>query len=539
MAETIAVDPDVGRISEGLRDTGYEFNTAVADIIDNSIAASAHVIDVRLGIDFGGNALVSIGDDGCGMDRDGLINAMRYGSDQRANLASLGKFGLGLKTASTAFCKRLIVISRASGSDAPLRAVWDLEFIAAARAWSLQLDAPSKEEEALLNEVAKGKAGTVVLWDKIDRLLTEYKRPDGRAARNAINRIIQSLKDHIALVYQRFLDPNDDRAPHVAIKVNGEFVKPWDPFCLAETKEPAAAQIQKLLLPSGKDASFSVKAFILPRKEEFSSDANRDAARISNERQGVYVYRENRLIHGPDWLGMFKDEPHFSLLRLELSFGHDLDEAFQVDIKKSRILLNPTLYEWLRDKFVAAPRREAEARYRRGAAAVARGAAVLLHNASNSAIEQRKTSLQQPTVTSSDPTTGVVRLDTNSGQSTAHLRIVVPEQAGAIHIATATSLDNGVLWEASLIRGDAGARGNVGVTLNTSHPYYNKAYLPNKANSPMVQALDFLLWALAQAELNNTRDINREDFEEFRIEVSRNLRRLVADLPDPEESEAA
>ena len=90
----------------------YEFNTSMADVIDNSIAAKARKIDVIVDMDFMGNIIVMVADDGCGMDRDGLINAMRYGSKRRIDQASLGKFGLGLKTASTAFCRRLSAISR-------------------------------------------------------------------------------------------------------------------------------------------------------------------------------------------------------------------------------------------------------------------------------------------------------------------------------------------------------------------------------------------------------------------------------------------
>jgi signal transduction histidine kinase len=102
--------PDPERVIEGLRDTGYQFETAIADIIDNSIAANASVIDVNLAMDYDGNVIVSIADDGCGMDRDELIDAMRYGSRKRSDPSSLGKFGLGLKTASTAYCRKLSVI---------------------------------------------------------------------------------------------------------------------------------------------------------------------------------------------------------------------------------------------------------------------------------------------------------------------------------------------------------------------------------------------------------------------------------------------
>jgi hypothetical protein len=527
--QNITVPPDVARISEGLRDTGYDFNAAVADIIDNSIAASATLVDIRLAVDFTGNVIVSVGDNGEGMSRDGLINAMKYGSEKRASPKSLGKFGLGLKTASTAFCRRLSVASRDSGSTEAIRATWDLDRIAARNSWDLELGSPDPAELQLLDAVASGQSGTVVLWERVDRIteLEGYKDPMGQPLRKAVGMLEGKLRAHIALVYQRFIDTDDSRERSVGIRLNGTAVEAWDPFCLIETKGPVAEHKQEVELPDGSKASFVVRAFVLPRKEEFSSEANRVLARVSNERQGLYVYRENRLIHGPDWMGMFKQEPHYSLLRVELSFEHTLDGAFQVDIKKSRIQLASILYEWLRDKFLAGPRREAEVRYRRGAASVAKGAAALLHTSSSNVIHQKAGALTTANVSVIDAAAGTVTVNNNSGATTATIRIVEPSDSGPMHVTTADTLEHGVLWEPTLGRGSAAA-----VALNTGHPFYTKAYLPNKANSPVVQALDYLLWALAQAELNNVNDENKDAFEEFRIEVSRNLKKLVADLPD-------
>ena len=114
MAEmnTVVNRPDAGRLIEGMRDTGYDFKTAIADIIDNSIAAEATKIDVSMNLDPSGEIFIHILDDGIGMTKDELILAMRYGAQARPHPQSLGKFGLGLKTASTAFCRRLVVISK-------------------------------------------------------------------------------------------------------------------------------------------------------------------------------------------------------------------------------------------------------------------------------------------------------------------------------------------------------------------------------------------------------------------------------------------
>jgi hypothetical protein len=524
---TISVPPDVARITEGLRDTGYDFNTAVADIVDNSIAANATKVDVRLGADFAGNIFLAVGDNGDGMDHDGLIEAMKYGSKRRPSAKSLGKFGLGLKTASTAFCQRLSVISRPSADAEALRASWDLQLISSTNSWDLEIATAESTELQLLNEAAPQSAGTVVLWEKVDRLLDGYKERSGAPFKKAIARMEAALKEHLALVYQRFIDSTDSREKNVEIRVNGSVVSAWDPFCLAENKAPVAAHLQEVELPDGSKASFTVKAFILPRKEEYKTDEARNAAKISNERQGVYVYRENRLIHGPDWLGMYKQEPHFSLLRVELSFDHRLDDGFQVDIKKSRILLNEGLFEWLRDKFLAGPRREAEVRYRRGVASAATGVAALLHTPASNVIHQKSAGLSTATVSVVDETSGKVQISNKTGTTNATMRIVESNDTGPIHVTTADSLENGVLWEPTLGKGRSAA-----VALNTGHPFYTKAYLPNKANSTVIQALDYLLWALANAELNNINDETKEAFEEYRVEVSRNLKKLVADLPD-------
>ncbi len=151
--EEIELPPDPERVIVGLRDTGYEFNTAVADIVDNSIAANATKVVLVLSADFRGNIRLMIADNGDGMNRQGLIDAMRYGSKARPNPASLGKYGLGLKTASTAFCKRLSVISRPNGETSALMATWDLYHVAKVNKWSLLVSEMCDNESLELLEV--------------------------------------------------------------------------------------------------------------------------------------------------------------------------------------------------------------------------------------------------------------------------------------------------------------------------------------------------------------------------------------------------
>ena len=520
--------PDPVRVAEGLRDTGYEFDTAIADIIDNSIAAGASLIEVQIAMDPKGNVNVGVADNGRGMDRDGLINALRYGSKKRDDPASLGKFGLGLKTASTAFCRRVSLISRTNLGGETLRASWDLDAVAD-HGWQIEIVPANKYEIDLLDQTTNGNPGTVVLWEKIDRLLSEYKSQSGQPAKKALKKCVEGLSQHLSMVYQRFLHETDSRERTISIHLQGQKVLPWDPFCILESGEPIAIKELELELEDGTKTKFLVRAFVLPRKEDFSDQTAARAALISNDMQGIYVYRENRLIHGPDWMDMYRKEPHFSNCRVELSFNHTLDNAFQVDIKKSRILLANEIYDWLRDKFLPGPRREAEMRYRKGQTTMATAAGALLHSCSNNAIHSKADALKTANLEEYNATTGEGIIRNKGGQTRLKIKLVEPESPGQVHVKAVPEILNGLLFEPAYILG------NQGVQINTSHPYYHKVYLPNSSSGVTIQGLDSLLWALCAAELGCISDDTKRKFEEMRFEVSRLLRQLVEDMPDPPE----
>lgn len=525
MSEKMELMPDPVRMVEGLRDTGYQFNTAVADVVDNSISADASFVAIELNMDFRGKITLAIFDDGIGMNRTDLINAMKYGSKPRPSPASLGKFGLGLKTASTAFCRKLSVISRSSPSDPVLRATWDLDHVKDANKWELLIDDPSAIQRAEFEKKTGTKTGTMVLWENVDRLLKNYASNVGAPAKKALSKMKEDLQLHLSAVYQRFLDPNDPRARHVKMSLNGDPVVPWDPFCTT-LAQLASQDTRGVELPDGRTAEFSMRAYILPRKEEFPSEAAARAARVSNTAQGLYIYRENRLIHGPDWLRMFSKEPHFSLLRVEFSFDHNLDEAFQIDIKKSQIILNEALYDYVLD-FLTPPRRAAEEVYRKGTKAKTTEVAKTAHDSSNRNISSKEGEIAKPAIEQIDEKTGETQITNAQGVVRLKLTIASAAKPLEVHVQPVPSIDDGLLWEPCLIDGHCGVR------LNTGHPYYSKVYVPNLSEGVTIQGIDALLWGVAMAELNCVSEPTKNTFADLRFEVSRNLRKLVQDLPDP------
>ncbi|WP_395745126.1 ATP-binding protein [Prosthecobacter sp.] len=529
-AEKYTLPPDPARMVEGLRDTGYVFKTAVADVIDNSIAAEASEIDVELKMAFRGSISLRIFDNGTGMDREGLINAMRYGAKVRPSLASLGKFGLGLKTASTAFCRKLSVISRANADDELIKATWSLDHVAK-EGWELLLSDPTEEEAKAFNAKIGKRAGTLVIWDQVDRLLRNFAQPDGAHARKALTKYEDELREHLALIYQRYLDGKDTRARTVILRLNDKAVSAWDPFC-EEHALLAKEETFPCQMPNGTESSIRLRAFILPRKEEFKTDEAFKAAKLSNFNQGIYIYRENRLIHGPDWLKLFSKEPHYTLLRVEFSFDHKLDEAFHIDIKKSQIILDEALYEHLTD-FLNPVRREAERIYRSGQRSQTSRKAAGAHDTSNRNIGGKEESIKGPAVLDSDEAKGEATIQNPRGKVKLKIGVAAPKNPNEIHIQPVDSLEDGLLWQPAISKGPDGST-HIAAKINTGHPYYQKVYVPNLSTGVTIQGMDALLWGLSVSELNCTTDADKRLFDDLRFDVSRNLRKLVEDLPEPE-----
>ena len=356
--------------------------------------------------------------------------------------------------------------------------------------------------------MAAGRAGTVVAWEKIDRLFPrEYRDPAGTHARNALDRQKKKLVEHIGMVYQRFLDHTDNRARNVQVRLDGNVVKHWNPYCEG-LSALVADETLSVELEDGGEASFSVRAFVLPRREEFPDESAAKRARITNHRQGIYIYREQRLIHDADWLNMFQKEPHISLLRVEFSFLHDLDDAFHVDIKKSRIRLNVELWNWLRDEFLPAPRRAAEQHYRKGRKKKIQDQSKGAHDSSNKTIAAKESDLETANVNVLDPVSGDVEITNREGTVLLKLKVSSALKPGQCFVEPVEGIDDGMLWEPCIIDGHKAVR------INNGHAYYHKVYVPNLASGVTVQGMDSLLWALCSAELGTVNEATKRHFSE-------------------------
>jgi hypothetical protein len=318
--------PRADAMMESLRSVGYDLETAVADIIDNSVSAGARKIDIWFEW-AGANSWVRITDNGHGMSDSELREAMRLGGRsplEERSPEDLGRFGLGLKTASFSQCRRLTVISRLSGLDTHVRC-WDFEVVQAWRDWIL-LDRiqPSSDPTAVAEPPLTG--GTVVLWELLDRIVPN---PEAGGAHDHFLERVDDTYKHLAMVFHRYLTGRGA----IRMTLNGRRVEPWDPFLSAHS---ATQVLPETALGDGA-SEVAIKPYVLPHESKLSQEEHREASgpRGWNAQQGFYVYRNRRLIVPGSWLGMYQQEEHTKLARIQLDIQNALDQTWHVDVRKA------------------------------------------------------------------------------------------------------------------------------------------------------------------------------------------------------------
>jgi len=344
--------PSARRLIKSLRDLGYDFEQAVSDVIDNSIAAGASLVAVDVEFD-GDDTWVRIADNGKGMSPDQLREAMRYGFEREYAEDDLGKFGLGLKTASMSQCQCLSVASRNSKSRANIAAYcWDLNHIEKTNKWEIIPIGRNGLRPAILNPL-KDTTGTVVLWQKLDRILG-YSHPYGEFARKRLLAMCRELEMHLGMVFERFLS-GEVCKKHFKVLLNGNEVKPWDPFCQSEGKTKKLQSIKLHLEHEGVQGDVLIEPFILPHQDDFSShDAWRAASGPDdwNQQQGFYIYRAGRMIQSGGWCNLRAPDEHTKLARVKVSFLPVLDDAFKINVAKMRVQMPAQIREEVKKAIV-------------------------------------------------------------------------------------------------------------------------------------------------------------------------------------------
>lgn len=341
--KTRSAPPRAGAMLEALRGLGYSTAAALADIIDNSISAKA--TEVR--IDFlwnGKDSRISLLDNGLGMSDLELESAMRLGDksplDER-DPTDLGRFGMGLKTASFSQCRRLTVASMKQGEISSLR--WDLDALIANpnEGWLL-FEGPAVGSERFITPLEELKSGTIVLWEELDRVVTK-----GYSADDFLD-LTYRVEAHLSMVFHRLLQgPN----PRLRLILNGATISSWDPFMVGHPSKPWNSPIAKM--PSGA-AMVEVECHVLPHRDKLTSAEFETTGGLEGwtAQQGFYVYRNERLLVAGGWLGLGngrawnREEAH-RLARIRLDIPNTADAEWKIDIRKSIARPPVSIRPWL------------------------------------------------------------------------------------------------------------------------------------------------------------------------------------------------
>jgi len=344
------VIPSAKRLINSLRSLGYEFPTAVAELIDNSIEADATEVFIKVEFD-GENSWMMIADNGRGMSAEKLKEAMRFGSASVYNEKSLGKFGLGLKTASFSQCKHWLVATKSDSQDNEIISFkWDLDHVNRTDRWEI-LPIKKNNLNPVIKDYLQNKTGTVIFWQRLDRIL-EYENPNTERARKKLINMCRDLEEHLAMVFHRFL-MGEVTGKKPRIFLNENEILPWDPYV---RNEKATKELEVIRIPlehEGVHGEVVIEPYILPPSKAFSTPQTHSKAsgpKKWNQQQGFYIYRNDRMIQSGGWCHFRTYDEHTKLARFALNFSSKIDGAFKINISKMYVSLPPQIRKEIEDK---------------------------------------------------------------------------------------------------------------------------------------------------------------------------------------------
>jgi Histidine kinase-, DNA gyrase B-, and HSP90-like ATPase len=456
--------PNARRTMEALRELGYDSYASILDILDNCIDAHAAKIDIDIG-EQKGDIVVTIDDDGTGMDEETLIEALRLGSDTEREAGDLGKFGMGLVTASIGLSQSVEVLTKEI--DGPLLyGGFDLEHIAAENRFVKWVGPATKEQTASFSR----EKGTRVRLSKTDRI----------SNRNATT-FANTLRPRVGQVFRKFLKSG------VTINVNGRAVEPIDPLMLSDPKTLLVLDTE---LEVGGQNSATLRVVDLP---DLGAAGNKSAG-IIPQNSGFYVVRNNREIIEAHTFDFYKKHPDFSHFRAELSFDGSLDFHFHTDVKKMSIHPSQSFLDRLRQATQALITESG--RQGRARANVDKGQ--IDHSAAEANITRRAPLIPKPKA--------LIEKRTPRGRKGTHSN-GSGEKPRTPHVTNLKTISG---LKVAFNEGDYGEQSpfylvkqegrTITVTYNREHPFWRE-FLERASDPKVVAILDYLVFAMANSEL--------------------------------------
>ena len=326
MSKKVLNNPSPNVLMNSMRSIGYSFKTACADIIDNSISANATTIKIYSPIN--NELYIAFFDNGYGMNRDELLNAMKYGSNRDSyGENDLGRFGLGLKSASLSQCKKLTVVSKKQNTLSAF--CWDLDEVLEFKTWDcLELNSKEISELPKIDLFKNVTQGTLVIWQNFDII---YKKSNGHV-QEELSEEIEETEKHISLVFHRFLNRHFNP---LKIYINEDEIIGIDPFL---EEHPKTYSLSPSIMKF-RGTQIKIQQFILPYMKDLNE---RDIEKLGGYNmfrsgQGFYIYRNDRLIIYGTWFRLASnkiDSELYKYGRIKVDIPNVLDDMWDIDIKK-------------------------------------------------------------------------------------------------------------------------------------------------------------------------------------------------------------
>jgi hypothetical protein len=458
--------PNARRTMEALRELGYDSYDSILDLVDNSIDAQASLIRVVIA-ESAGDIIITIDDDGCGMDEETLSEALRLGSDTAREAGDLGKFGMGLVTASIGLSQRVEVLTKELNGEL-LFGAFDLEEIAAEDRFVKRIGRATQDQARQFTATK----GTQITLSKTDRISNRHTTT-----------FANTLRGRIGQVFRKFIKSGRN----VRIEVNGEVAEAFDPLMLSHQETRLVLETE---INAGEEGTAFLRVVDLP---DFGQAGNKQAG-IIPQNSGFYVVRNNREIIEAHSFDFYKKHPDFSHFRAEVCFDDSLDDIFHTDVKKASIHPPQAFLDRLRQatqSLITESGRQGRAR-----ANAERGQ--INHSIAETNITRRAPLIPKPKalVEERRPRRNKGTHTKGNGEKTRTPHVTNLKTISGLKVR----FDEGDYGEQSpfyLVRPDGRT---ITVTYNREHPFWRE--LVEHADLPKVIAiLDYLVFGMANAEL--------------------------------------
>ncbi|MFI5685823.1 ATP-binding protein [Streptomyces sp. NPDC051636] len=537
--EEVPINP--GRILRAIARIGYTPESAICDIVDNSVAANARRVAIKLEREpdmsearRNSAARYIIADDGDGMDQGRLIEALALGAEGQYDSGSLGKYGLGLKSAGLSQGDRIEVVSARQGG-AWSKAVLDLPHVERVGKLECLVMEPDSADLERVNQLIPGAAhGTVVTIEKIHK----RNHPSIRKTRGALER-------NLGVTYFYFLHPNGG---DLEILLDGDPVKPFDPLFVDEANAAGnlddsawdgldvrwLERASPVILDAENGVEATIEATQLVYPPAFDNSAEiRKRYMVGGNNYGFYIYRNKRLIRRAErFNGIIPTDQDYFAFRGRILIDDSADDAFNIDVKKSEILLSEEAESALSEAIYEA-RRLSKSGWRNAAAILRKKA----NEDPNSKAAEALSEVEFPEFLPTDPDDAISeneRTKRTEKESARHpLKDKEREQVrkeGA-RVTFVDQLDDNALWE----RARDATLGTV-VRINRSHRFMRMFDERFGDDADVVLLLQALFLSLASAEsgtVRNKQDLDDEIIEEvfvtYRNQASAAVYKVTAD----------